>query len=867
MDDCSPTHAFPNLHLPQPFHIVLPDHHSSEPGYSSAQPPLPLPSQDDQTIPCFPTFDDDQREVCNEAERSLLSAHSLDDDFNMGGHFEEEERHSWYVPKETWDGNTESSTDDYYAKANCHRGHRGTTSYSSCSQLTYNRKANSGYVAKQTNATYFRDSEHNSGHIGLDYSRTNSVTSDLDREDFGGGLHEERLQSSIADTGSWLIGENSWRGESCSSSFTPQKTLGLNSRTYPQKLDSFSDAFMSQAKRRLPVITTADAHNWDSLVRPRLSCSLDSDSSSPSLPSFPSPPSSNLLSPPPTPLTPASHSPSKVDSPSGGGLAVHAGAQGGEGAVGALQFFPVRPQSLLGPNSAGVVWRFPLLSHCFTQLAGETSSSEGTARASIASNLNYNTGPHNVQSLVSSSPLVPVLHPPRSLCSSVHPFFHSASLSSLTSNHQNEDSTKQKPSTLLGTSHDQDPGCPVYTGTTFPSMLQCESRQRRAHFTPQPLLNPLRRGTGLYSSLRHKDQDCGEEQQPGPGVLPCINVGPDFQADIPPCLFANGVEDRSRDEDKSPPEHLLWKPWNELTYNASVQEQVEKLLQMSSSSCVPGGGTNTELALHCLHRCHGDIMVTLEMLLFTQPRPAGDYHYPGADVWTEKEKRLFTAALETYGKDFSLIHTQVKTKTVNQCVEFYYLWKRLGDKQKKFNMEEEGTAQDIEQPKKAPPTRQPIARQIRLEEMVPVPFSAGSFPCKLCGKMFYKIKSRNAHMKIHRQPQEDWTDRKLQQQMLNRALSRGLIVQPQTFSENNTTNGNSINLLDTSVQDHMNLLAFNSSGSHVLPNVNTSPEPTSVLQFQSIWGPFGQNSDPSSFFCSTEVKTEPEEDTAAAKWK
>ncbi|XP_072315367.1 uncharacterized protein [Eucyclogobius newberryi] len=852
MDDCSPTHAFPNLHLPQPFHMVLPNHHSSEPGYSSSQPPLPLPSQDDhQAMPCFPTFDDDHREaVCNEAEQSLLSTNSLDEDFNMGGHFEGEERHSWYSHKDPWDGNIESP-EDYYAKSSFYKGHRGATSYNTCSQLTYNRKA-----PKQ--ATYFRDGEHSSGHVGLDYSRNNSVTSDLDGEDFGAsrGFNEEQFQS--PESSPWLTSDTVWRGESCPSSVNPQKTLGLNSRTYTQRLDSFSDAFMSQNKRRLPVITTADGPFWDNAARPRLSCSLDSDSSSPSLPSFPSPPTSNLLSPPPTPLPPASHSPSKLDSPSGGGPSVHTGAQGGE-AVRALQFFPVRPQSLLGPNSSGMVWRFPLLSHCFTQFAGEAGSAEGNAKASIASSFNYNTSPNIVvQSLMSSSPLVPVLQSPRASRSSVRPLFNSTSLSSLTSDHQNVDNAIQ------------DPGCPVYTGTKFPSMLQCD-RQRRSHFSPQPQLNPLRRGTGLYSSICHKERECGEEQQDGTGVLPCINVGADFQADIPPCSFYNGAEEGSHDEEESPWERLLWKPCDELSFSATVQDQVEKLLQMSSSSCLPGGGTNTELALHCLHHCHGDIMATLELLLLSQPMPAGDYHYPGADVWTEREKRLFTVALETHGKDFSLIQTLVNTKTVAQCIEFYYLRKRLDAKQKKINVEEESRVEDMEQPKHAPPTTQPIARQIRLEEMIPVPLLATSFPCKLCGKMFYKIKSRNAHMKIHRQPQEGWTERKLQQQILNRGLNRSLIVQPQTFAENNITNGNGINLMDAGVPDHMNLLAFSGSLSHVIPSANaggqSSQEPASVLQFQPMWSSFGHNSDPASFYGGADVKTETEGGTAAVKWK
>lgn len=43
---------------------------------------------------------------------------------------------------------------------------------------------------------------------------------------------------------------------------------------------------------------------------------------------------------------------------------------------------------------------------------------------------------------------------------------------------------------------------------------------------------------------------------------------------------------------------------------------VGTLLSMCSSSCLPGGGSNTELALHCLHYCQGNTMVILTAFLF-----------------------------------------------------------------------------------------------------------------------------------------------------------------------------------------------------------------------------------------------------------
>lgn len=44
---------------------------------------------------------------------------------------------------------------------------------------------------------------------------------------------------------------------------------------------------------------------------------------------------------------------------------------------------------------------------------------------------------------------------------------------------------------------------------------------------------------------------------------------------------------------------------------------VGKLLSMCGSSCLPGGGSNTELALHCLHYCQGNTMVILVVFFFS----------------------------------------------------------------------------------------------------------------------------------------------------------------------------------------------------------------------------------------------------------
>lgn len=47
-----------------------------------------------------------------------------------------------------------------------------------------------------------------------------------------------------------------------------------------------------------------------------------------------------------------------------------------------------------------------------------------------------------------------------------------------------------------------------------------------------------------------------------------------------------------------------------------------------------------------------------------------------ADSWTPREIALFEAGMLNLTKDFHVIQKIVRTKTTNQCVEFYYEWKK-----------------------------------------------------------------------------------------------------------------------------------------------------------------------------------------------
>lgn len=60
----------------------------------------------------------------------------------------------------------------------------------------------------------------------------------------------------------------------------------------------------------------------------------------------------------------------------------------------------------------------------------------------------------------------------------------------------------------------------IYTGTPFPSILRSGAGQRKDRYTPQPLLNPARRGKGLYFNLSPQLHREATESGGHGGVLP-----------------------------------------------------------------------------------------------------------------------------------------------------------------------------------------------------------------------------------------------------------------------------------------------------------------------------------------------------------
>ncbi|XP_074978750.1 zinc finger protein 541 isoform X2 [Caretta caretta] len=274
-------------------------------------------------------------------------------------------------------------------------------------------------------------------------------------------------------------------------------------------------------------------------------------------------------------------------------------------------------------------------------------------------------------------------------------------------------------------------------------------------YTPPPMLSPIREGSGLYFNtlcssstnagpnklystiLGRMDGDfgfCLVKDNTKISIKPHINIGNRFQAEIP------NLQDRAFLENDEHAASLVWKPWGDIATNQETQDRVTGLLNVACSSAMPGGGTNLELALHCLHEAQGNILEALEMLLFRGPQkapshPLADYRYAGSDVWTPVEKQLFKKAFCLHKKDFYLI--QKKIACSPKKMHGYLPRQDLKIKSKNYK-------------KASHKTYSPACSQRGTPDQPGSTDYQGAFPCKECERVFDKIKSRNAHMKCHR---------------------------------------------------------------------------------------------------------------------
>ncbi|EOB02213.1 Mesoderm induction early response protein 3, partial [Anas platyrhynchos] len=123
-------------------------------------------------------------------------------------------------------------------------------------------------------------------------------------------------------------------------------------------------------------------------------------------------------------------------------------------------------------------------------------------------------------------------------------------------------------------------------------------------------------------------------------------------------------------------DHLLWKPdvisenkVKEYLFETSLRTGNEKMIGR-----IPEGlhTRDNEQALYELLKSSHNIKEAIERYCSN-----GKASQEEMTAWTEEECRSFEHALLIYGKDFHLIQkNKVRTRTVAECVAFYYMWKK-----------------------------------------------------------------------------------------------------------------------------------------------------------------------------------------------
>nr|XP_020853054.1 mesoderm induction early response protein 3 isoform X2 [Phascolarctos cinereus] len=187
-------------------------------------------------------------------------------------------------------------------------------------------------------------------------------------------------------------------------------------------------------------------------------------------------------------------------------------------------------------------------------------------------------------------------------------------------------------------------------------------------FFPRPL-----RSNTTYDGDKESE---GEDVEADPGnssedLRKEIMVGLQYQAEIPPYLGKySGNEKAYENEDQ-----LLWSP--DVVLESKVKEYlVETSLRTGSEktmarTCEETHTRDNEQALYELLKCNHNVKEAIERYC------SNGKASQEMTAWTEEECRNFEHALLIYGKDFHLIQkNKVRTRTVAECVAFYYMWKK-----------------------------------------------------------------------------------------------------------------------------------------------------------------------------------------------
>nr|RLV82469.1 hypothetical protein DV515_00016619 [Chloebia gouldiae] len=174
------------------------------------------------------------------------------------------------------------------------------------------------------------------------------------------------------------------------------------------------------------------------------------------------------------------------------------------------------------------------------------------------------------------------------------------------------------------------------------------------------------------------DSEIEEESEEDEDYIPSedwkkeIMVGSMFQAEIPAgtCKYKENEKVYENDD------QLLWNPdfLPEDKVIEFLNEASRRTGEEKGLDAIPEGShiKDNEQALYELVKCSFDPEESLRRLRFNVKAAREEL-----SVWTEEECRNFEQGLKVYGKDFHVIQAnKVRTRSVGECVAFYYMWKK-----------------------------------------------------------------------------------------------------------------------------------------------------------------------------------------------
>ncbi|NXS69582.1 MIER1 protein, partial [Pandion haliaetus] len=189
---------------------------------------------------------------------------------------------------------------------------------------------------------------------------------------------------------------------------------------------------------------------------------------------------------------------------------------------------------------------------------------------------------------------------------------------------------------------------------------------------PQEIIRPRRCKYFDTNSEIEEESEEDEDYIPSEDWKKEIMVGSMFQAEIPSgtCKYKENEKVYENDD------QLLWNP------DFLPEDKVIEFLNEASRrtgdekglDAIPEGShiKDNEQALYELVKCNFDTEESLRRLRFNVKAAREEL-----SVWTEEECRNFEQGLKVYGKDFHVIQAnKVRTRSVGECVAFYYMWKK-----------------------------------------------------------------------------------------------------------------------------------------------------------------------------------------------